>query len=116
MDADLGLVRPCSSAAEWVGQFHHSRLLAQINLTEMAQNRQRDRDDETRETHNRRLMVLGVWLGLSQIWAAYLTMWPGEQRPAGTGAGPSQLRAGAVGLFLLVGALILEKLRRKSSP
>jgi hypothetical protein len=116
VDADLGLVRPVFDAAQWVGQFHHSRLLAQMNLTEMAESRQRDRDDEKRETHNRRLMVLGVWLGLAQIWAAYLSMLPTEHRPTGPGLAWLSFAPALIGLVLLGGTLILEEIRRKSTP
>lgn len=116
VDADLGLVRPVFDAAQWVGQFHHSRLLAQMNLTEMAENRQRDRDAHARERHNRRLMMLGVWLGLSQIWAAYLAMWPADQRPEGPALLWLSFAPTLFGLVLLGGTLLLQNLQRKPTP
>jgi hypothetical protein len=81
--ADLDLIEPVLDAARYVGQLHHRQLLARLGSNEAQENRQRTHSAMQRETQNVQLVALGLWIGISQLWFAWLEMWPQETRPTG---------------------------------
>ena len=83
IDADLHLVQPVLEAAQCVAQSHHSQLLAELLATEAKENRQRAIDGQRRESQNLQFVILGLWIGLSQVWLGWIALMPPASRPTG---------------------------------
>ena len=80
---DQGLVNPSLKAAKSVAQLCHSQILAKLASIEAKENQLRMADEKQKDAHNFRIMLLGMWIGLTQLVIAWVALLPNTSRPTG---------------------------------
>lgn len=81
---DLRRIEPVMDAARFASEFHQSQMLERLTEAERQSNRQRDEQARQRDSLSFRMTVLGIWLGISQMWLGWVALQSPEERSANT--------------------------------
>ncbi|MGA7498339.1 MAG: hypothetical protein WBX00_16545 [Isosphaeraceae bacterium] len=73
IQTELGYSEPLERAVDGATALLQTRLMTAMSLTEMAEDRRRQREADRRDENNFMLTLLLVWIGLSQTFAAFVT-------------------------------------------
>ncbi|MDX2038028.1 MAG: hypothetical protein SFX72_15375 [Isosphaeraceae bacterium] len=78
--ADLGLIGPTVVAAESIARLCHGEVQASLTLVEARENEIRVDQGRRADRNNRRLVLVGLWIGLTQIAVGWNSCLPERER------------------------------------